>query len=128
LQLVFAQSILYHLAINLIKASIVLQYTRFFHLIRPLVYCCCVLFTIILGNTAWGVFGVVFLCRPVQGYWNLRIEGQCVVGEDHFVSTNIVGIVLDWAIWVLPLPAVAGLRIRWRERVRLLILFRVGGL
>ncbi|CAO2647067.1 Nn.00g079890.m01.CDS01 [Neocucurbitaria sp. VM-36] len=126
LKLVFAQSILYHLSVNLVKASFTLQYLRLFSLIPSIVYSCYILLVIILGAAAWGIFGVVFLCAPVQSYWNVTVSGTCKNAENNFWSTSIIGIVLDCAIWVLPIPVVGGLRLPRRQKIGLLIVFGMG--
>jgi hypothetical protein len=125
-QLVYAQSICFYLAINLVKSSFVLQYLRLFAVIRPAVYCCYLLLFTILSVTAWGVSGVVFLCRPVRSYWNLDVHGKCISAEIHFASASIIGIVVDWAIWILPIPLVGRLKLPYRQRVGLLIVFGLG--
>jgi|TARA_R110002003_G_scaffold219_3_gene16475 hypothetical protein len=128
LQLVFCQSIFYHLSINLVKASFALQYLRLFSLVRPIVYACYILLLLILGAAAWGVFGVIFLCNPVHSYWDMTASGKCTDAEDHFFSTSIIGIVLDWAVWILPIPVVGRLKLPHRQKIGLLAVFGLGGL
>jgi hypothetical protein len=127
-QMLYVQSIFYHLAINLVKASFALQYIRLFELVRPITYTCYGLLVLILGAATWGVFGVVFLCSPINSYWNLKVPGQCLRAEAHFFSTSIVGIVLDWAIWILPIPVVGRLNLPYRQKVGLLGVFGLGGM
>lgn len=91
-------------------------------------YACYVLLLLILGATAWGVFGVVFLCKPVQQYWNLRVLGTCMNAETHFLSTSSIGIALDWMIWILPIPVVGRLKLPRRQKLSLLVVFGLGGL
>jgi hypothetical protein len=125
--MVFSQSLLYHLAGALIKASFALQYLHLFSLIRPITYTCYLLLAVILGAAAWGVFGVIFLCNPIPSYWDLRVPGSCGNAEDHFFSTSILGIVLDWAIWILPIPVVGRLKLPRRQKMGLLAVFGLGG-
>lgn len=127
LKLVFAQSIFYHLSINLVKASFILQYARLFSLIPSIKYTCFVLLFIIVGATAWGVGGVIFLCRPVQQYWDMTVGGTCMDAESHFWSTSIIGIVLDWTIWILPIPVVGKLKLPRRQKSSVLVVFGLGG-
>ncbi|KAF3032394.1 hypothetical protein E8E12_003884 [Didymella heteroderae] len=125
--LVFAQSLLYQLAINLVKATFVYQYLRIFsHLRHPKYYCFLLLF-LIIGATAWGAFGIIFLCDPVKMYWDVRVDGRCMNAEHHFWSTSIIGIVIDWAIWILPMPIVGKLRLPRRQKWGLLGVFGLGG-
>jgi len=126
-QLVFTQSLIYHLAINLVKASFTIQYLRLFSLLRPVVILCSILLVAILGAAAWGIFGVIFLCEPVQEYWHVGMQGKCMSAEIHFFSTGVLGIVLDWCIWVLPMPVVGRLRLPRRQKAGLVGVFGLGG-
>jgi hypothetical protein len=66
--MLFVQSVFYHLAVNLVKASFAMQYIRIFEVVRPVTWACYGLLGLVLGAAAWGVFGVVFLCDPIQSY------------------------------------------------------------
>ncbi|KAH5474865.1 hypothetical protein HBI41_084320 [Parastagonospora nodorum] len=126
--LVFTQSLLYHLSIALVKTAFTLQYLRLFSLIRPITICCYILFGCIIGAAAWGIFGVIFLCKPIHTYWNLRVNGTCMDAETHFFSTSLIGIVLDWAIWILPIPVVGRLKLPRRQKWGLMCVFGLGGM
>ncbi|UPX19974.1 uncharacterized protein EKO05_0010222 [Ascochyta rabiei] len=127
LKLIFAHSLLYQLSVNLVKAGFTLQYLRIFsHLQWPRYYCY-VLLLLILGATAWGVFGIIFLCNPVNTYWDGRVDGECKNAEHHFLRTGILGIVIDWAIWVLPMPIVGKLKLPRRQKWGLWVVFGLGG-
>lgn len=102
------------------------QYLRLFSHLRYPRYYCYVLLVLILGAAAWAVFGLVFLCRPIQAYWDVKIDGHCMDAEEHFWSTSIIGIVLDWAIWILPMPVVGSLRLPKRQKWGLWGLFGLG--
>jgi hypothetical protein len=119
---------LYHLASNLVKASFLLQYIRIFSIITPMVWTCNVVFVLVLGAAAWGIFGNVFLCKPVQSYWNVSLSGTCMDKENHFWSTSIIGIVLDFAIWVLPIPVIGKLKLPKQQKLGLSTVFGLGGL
>lgn len=122
-----AQAILYHLASNLVKTSLILQYIRLFSHVPSIVCICYALFILVLGATAWGVFGNVFLCDPVQSYWEMTTAGTCMDKEQHFWSTSVIGIVLDVAIWVLPIPVIGQLKLPRRQKTGLLVVFGLGG-
>ncbi|KAH5337866.1 hypothetical protein HBI12_014760 [Parastagonospora nodorum] len=128
LKLVFTQSLLYHLSIALVKTAFTLQYLRLFSLIRPITICCYILIACIIGAAAWGNFGVIFLCKPIHTYWNLRVNGTCMDAETHFFSTSLIGIVLDWAIWILPIPVVGRLKLPRRQKWGLMCVFGLGGM
>jgi hypothetical protein len=93
-----------------------------------MVYACYVVLICSLGAASWGVFGVIFLCKPVHKYWDSAVAGTCMNAESHFWSTSIIGIVIDWAIWLLPIPVVGRLRLPRRQKMGLLVVFGLGGL
>ncbi|EMD92293.1 hypothetical protein COCC4DRAFT_48204 [Bipolaris maydis ATCC 48331] len=127
LKLVLAQAILYHLASNLVKASLILQYIRLFSLIPHVLWSCYALLILVSSATAWGMFGNVFLCRPIRSYWDVTVPGVCMNKEQHFWSTSIIGIVVDVAIWMLPLPVIGRLSLPKRQKNGLLFVFGLGG-
>lgn len=127
-QLLFAQSLLYHLSVALIKSSFIFQYLRLFTFVRPLTYACYILLVLTVSAAAWGVSGVISLCDPVHAYWDLETpNAKCKSAEEHFLSTSGMGIALDWAIWVLPIPVVGKLRLPRRQKMGLLGVFGLGG-
>ncbi|CAE7186032.1 hypothetical protein PTNB73_06466 [Pyrenophora teres f. teres] len=127
LKLALAQAISYHLARNLVKASLILQYMRLFSVISPVVWACYGLFVLTLGAAAWGVFGNIFFCDPVRSYWDVTLPGTCMVEEKRFWSSSVIGIVLDFAIWLLPAPVVGRLRLPKRQKMGLMVVFGLGG-
>lgn len=81
----------------------------------------------IFGASTWGVFGIIFLCSPIRRYWDVKIDGSCMNAEHHFWSTSIIGIVIDWAIWVLPMPVVGKLKLPRRQKLGVWGVFGLGG-
>lgn len=47
--------------------------------------------------------------------------------ERHFLSTSVIGIVLDWAIWILPIPVVGQLNLPRRQKCGVVGVFGLGG-
>lgn len=86
------------------------------------------LLILVFGATAWGIFGNIFLCEPVQSYWNVTLSGKCMNKENHFWSTSIIGLVLDFSIWVLPIPVIGKLNLPSRQKLGLAAVFGLGGL
>ena len=48
--------------------------------------------------------------------------------ETHFFSTSVIGIILDWAIWILPIPVVGRLKLPRRQKWGLMGVFGLGGM
>ncbi|PSN74313.1 hypothetical protein BS50DRAFT_627651 [Corynespora cassiicola Philippines] len=128
MKLVFAHSIIFHLAVNLVKISIVLQYIQVFKSIRSITFVCYTFIFMIAGAFGWGVFGVVFLCYPVPKYWDPQLpDGECMDAMRHFESTAICGVLLDFAIWVLPMTLWNRLNLERRQGLGLMFVFGLGG-
>lgn len=122
----FAGSIFYFLAVNLIRFSILFQYHRIFSHIALFRFCIYAMFVATLGATAWGVFGIVFLCSPIHKYWHAQYPGRCMDAEEHFWSCSLIGIILDCLIWVMPMPMLSGLKLGRRAKIELLVPFGLG--
>ncbi|KAF2705774.1 hypothetical protein K504DRAFT_448229 [Pleomassaria siparia CBS 279.74] len=126
MKLVYAQSIIFHTGINLVKISILTQYTTIFSHIRYMRKTCRVLHFFVVGAAAWGVLGVVLLCHPTRKYWLPTTPGSCLDIETHFWSSSMIGIFLDVVIWILPMPVIGTLQLESRQKVGLLMVFGLG--
>ncbi|KAF2734334.1 hypothetical protein EJ04DRAFT_603287 [Polyplosphaeria fusca] len=127
LKLVFAQSLLFHTSINVVKSSILIQYIFLFSSHAKIRRFCYFILFLVLAICGWGVLGVVFLCQPIDKYWDLEVSGMCHDAEKHFWSSAIFGILLDFAIWVLPMPIIVSLTLKGRQKVGLFIVMGLGG-
>ena len=126
MQLVYVQSITFHLAINFVKASIILQYLVVFSTYKVIRYICFFLLFAILVAMAWGVFGIAFMCNPISRAWKPLLMGTCINSEHHFWSTATLGICLDFAGLVLPMPVIGKLRLPRRQKAGLVGVFGLG--
>lgn len=122
----FAGAICYHLAVNLVRFSILFQYHRIFEHMLPFRLCLYTVLLATLGATAWGVAGIMFLCRPMHKYWDGQISGRCMEAEDHFWSSALFGIILDCVIWLMPIPVLGRLNLENKAKVGLLLPFGLG--
>ncbi|KAL5394406.1 hypothetical protein PMIN02_005024 [Paraphaeosphaeria minitans] len=126
MKIMFAGSIFYHTAVNLVRFSILFQYHRLFQHLLTFRLCIYVIGVATLGAMAWGILGIVFLCNPVRKYWHSGMPGKYMDAGDHFWSCSLVGVVLDCIIWVMPMPVLGRLKLRGRQKVGLLVPFGLG--
>jgi hypothetical protein len=65
-------------------------------------------------------------CRPIQAFWDASVNGKCnnLVALSYF--TNIVNLVADIWIFILPLPVIFKLQISANRKIGLSLLFGVG--
>ncbi|KAF2091040.1 hypothetical protein K490DRAFT_17157, partial [Saccharata proteae CBS 121410] len=125
-KLVLSSNILYQFLINTTKASIIIQYLRLFSqkLMRR---ACFVVLFIVTGAACWGVFGGIFLCSPVHKYWDPKTPGHCTDAETYWLSTAGVGIIMDFVIWLLPMPLIGHLRLPLKQKISVIAVFALGG-
>ena len=85
--------------------------------------------TVLLTLTAicglWTLVSVLTACVPLAAFWDSSIKGVC---HDYrwYASTSIMHILTDLLIYVLPIPAIKTLRLRFRLKTLLYSLFAFG--
>ena len=73
------------------------------------------------------VFLETFLiCRPMAVDWNAHIDGTCGKQVVSYVVLEVIGLLLDFAILVLPLARIRRLAVPFRAKFRTSILFSTG--
>lgn len=73
------------------------------------------------------VFLETFLiCRPMAVDWNAHIDGTCGNQVVSYVVLEVFGLLLDFAILVLPLPVLWALKINLKGKTSLTITLSVG--
>ena len=79
---------------------------------------------------AWGIASIlsyVFACRPVQGFWDLTIDSQCIDRRDLVLGIAVVSIVMDIVILALPMRDIWGLQVTTKQKLAVLGMFLLGG-
>ena len=74
---------------------------------------------------AWSIPGSIFLCVPVQHFWDSTSEGGCMNKQAFWYSNAALNIVTDLVVFLIPFPLIKTLRIHKRERIGLIIVFTV---
>ncbi|OCK81004.1 hypothetical protein K432DRAFT_296485 [Lepidopterella palustris CBS 459.81] len=124
--LVLTSNVIYHILINITKASIIIQYLRIFSgkLIRR---SCQIILFMLFGAACWGVLGAIFLCQPVEKFWHPKIPGKCMNARAYWLSAACINIGMDFIVWLLPMPVIGQLRLPPRQKLGLIAVFTVGG-
>jgi hypothetical protein len=73
-------------------------------------------------------FGVVFFCLPVEKAWNNALPGHCSNPAILAYLTGAWNIVVDIFVLVVPIPLIRGLHMGSNKKMRLGIVFSIGGL
>ncbi|KAF3056812.1 hypothetical protein CFAM422_012615 [Trichoderma lentiforme] len=111
----------------LAKASILAFFLRIFGSLRWVRNACFVLFILLsMGSiTHAGLFAV--LCVP-HGHdvWDSKLMARCATGAPVTVAVGVCILVIDIAIFVLPFPIIANLKMDKKKKHGLIIVFLIG--
>jgi hypothetical protein len=124
-KLVIINNNLWAVAVNVTKASILAQYLRIFSS-RLTRFCCFVLLVLLLPAVCWSVFAGTFLCRPVAKLWDPQLDGTCMDPRSYWLSAAGINIGIDFAVLILPLPAITQLRLPRKQKICLVLMFLLG--
>ncbi|KAK8138345.1 hypothetical protein PG984_001725 [Apiospora sp. TS-2023a] len=69
----------------------------------------------------------VFQCRPLSDYWTPTAGQQnCIDEGTHLEAAGIINTVSDFILVFLPIRTVVGLKLPWKQRIIVLLLFSAG--
>ncbi|KAK1756612.1 hypothetical protein QBC47DRAFT_380256 [Echria macrotheca] len=116
--------LLYFMSLWATKISILMLYRRI--LTYPWIkLSTTILLTVIVIFGVWTLASVLTACVPLAAFWDSSIQGVC---HDYrwYASTSAMHISTDFLIYVLPMPAIRTLRLRFRLKTLLYSLFAFG--
>lgn len=67
-------------------------------------------------------------CQPVQYVWDKSIEGTCINALEFFVVGTSLNVATDFAILLLPLPALIKLQMSVWHKISVVGIFLLGSL
>ncbi|KAK4500976.1 hypothetical protein PRZ48_006782 [Zasmidium cellare] len=123
---------LYHLGIGFTRLSIILQVMRIFPQaafgwVRWAL--CYGLLALNALTMAWATLSSVFMCDPISAFWTTDIAGsKCWARSVVWLINSTLGICLDFACAVLPLPWIKGLQLRLKQKILVMGIFVLAGL
>ncbi|KAF2877439.1 hypothetical protein BDV95DRAFT_147200 [Massariosphaeria phaeospora] len=110
----------------LVKMSI----THFYIILFPNTWIqriCRVQLYLLLGCCIGGIVSCFLMCRPLAYTWNKSIPGgKCFDIKDFWLGISIVGLFFDLSLVILPIPVFWNLRMSWRKKAKLILLFGLG--
>lgn len=80
---------------------------------------------------AWAIaciFGVIFSCVPVQGFWDLKIPSKCIDSTKFFIGNAIPNMFTDVCILALPMRKIWELQMTPKRKLVVSGMFLLGGL
>jgi len=132
-RLVLTTNTLWVLTTCLTKTALLIQYLRLFpspapgQLVLNLRRLTIFLLLALVPTICWGLFGGLFICKPIQKIWSHDTPGHCDNPEIYWLSVAALDVALDFAIWAMPIPMVLGLQnISRREKAGLVGVFALG--
>ncbi|EKG21123.1 hypothetical protein MPH_01542 [Macrophomina phaseolina MS6] len=118
--------LLYVAALGLSKISILTQYLRIFISRRTVIAIwACVAF--VSGYTLQGLIVGVFQCTPPKAFWDRTIRATCINQIAYFFIAASLSIITDFAIILLPIPALRSLHVSRSRKIGLILSFAIGG-
>lgn len=134
LLLFWINELVYNVGTLFIKWTYLFQYLRVFRNVRAMriAYLVCIVLT--GAWYAFQVFGFIFSCRPVAGFWDKTIDSSCSITNKigtttGFFYVNAAGtLVIDIVVLVLPVPTIWNLKLRRRQKWAIFGIFAVGGI
>ncbi|KAI9848486.1 MAG: hypothetical protein M1838_000509 [Thelocarpon superellum] len=126
LQYILATAILYGFVLLFAKLSILFLYLRLFQVHRLFIYLSYGLIFVVMGYLLSSIGVAIFQCAPVEKAWNPAVPGHCMQIQNLAIFSAVMNVITDFAIFLLPLPLVWGLRMAPRAKVGLLMVFLAG--
>ncbi|KAG6356841.1 hypothetical protein INS49_014715 [Diaporthe citri] len=118
----------YCLAITFAKLSLLVLYLQLSP-VKSFPISVWVLIVFVCGYSLAYILVMVFRCRPVAAAWDMTITGaECYSQVTVMLVLSIANILVDAALFILPLPVIVPLQMRVEKKVSLILLFATGGL
>ncbi|KAL8973163.1 MAG: hypothetical protein Q9183_000126 [Haloplaca sp. 2 TL-2023] len=130
IKLCYAFQILYLFCVTTVRISILLFYLRIFPKeVTSVLWKRC-FYTVTALNLACFVTGLgaaIFICTPISFFWNQTGRGHCVNLVALLYSGASLGILMDIAVLVLPMPIVWTLQMKRSKKIGVMGVFLLGG-
>ena len=127
LKSIYALNEIYIATTPSIKVAALLMYRRIFITprFRSLVH---IILTLVAAWWLAEALAAVWLCIPVNGWWDRNVKAKCMVLRSFDLAFAIINITFDFVILLLPVSMVWRLQITNVQRVALTAVFLLGGL
>ncbi|CAK3774188.1 Hypothetical predicted protein [Lecanosticta acicola] len=122
---------LYHIAVGSARFAIIFQCMRIFpqEAFGPAKW---LMGSVLICNgivTLWTTFGTIFTCVPPSDFWKKDgRSGNCFKKINLWVANSTLGMILDFAVAMLPIPWIQQLRLPRRQKILLGSVFVLAGL
>lgn len=113
------------MAVTCTKISILLLYIRVltYHYAKYAAYA---LLAIVSAIGLWYLITALTLCIPLNAFWNSEVQATFCWPMPLWWANLGLHIGTDILIFLLPLPVILRLRIRWRQKLLMYSMFAFG--
>jgi hypothetical protein len=121
----YVSIVLYMVALLFLKTTFLAQYYRVFFAQKGRPFFFAVAFVV----CGWGVSQVfvgIFLCYPIQGFWDKTVDARCIPTNLQWHVNAAGNIATDIIVFVLPLPVIGQLNLPKTQKLLLIALFSLG--
>ncbi|KAI4147649.1 MAG: hypothetical protein L6R39_003046 [Caloplaca ligustica] len=120
----FANEIIHASIITCVKSSVLCLYLRLFGVNKKFAKIVKFFLALVAGCGVVALFTCIFQCRPVSGAWDLSVpRGRCFNLRNWLIATNILNILIDLSILLLPVPLVWRLQLSTARKIGLIGVF-----
>ncbi|KAK4163265.1 hypothetical protein QBC43DRAFT_264325 [Cladorrhinum sp. PSN259] len=117
--------LMYNLTLALTKISICLLYLNIFTL--PRARCACwILLGVVLLSSLWSIIAVATAAIPLRAFWDIKMKPTFVQSYTTWWSLAGLAIVTDILIFTFPIPMIAPLNLRRRQKIFVVGTFAIG--
>lgn len=126
-QLFLVVQVIYLTSAALVKTSLILLYYRIFGVINWFRWLLATAWALVIANSVVCIIVAVFKCRPVGLFRDESIDdGSCIDRIQFYRWNGVANLVLDFAIWTLPLPVTFQLQMNIRQKLSVSAVFLLG--
>ncbi|KAI1128974.1 hypothetical protein F5Y10DRAFT_264589 [Nemania abortiva] len=121
--------ILYSVTLPLLKASILLEWTRLFvpRGTRNIFWWLCVILTgIQLSFLVASVFALCFTCVPFRSIYDFTVAGRCIKKADLEITSAAIHFASDIVILILPQKVIWSLHMTLKKKLGVSFIFSLG--
>ncbi|KAF2681131.1 hypothetical protein K458DRAFT_310450 [Lentithecium fluviatile CBS 122367] len=127
-QLGYVLEVLYGPVILLTKLAILQLLIRIFNIKKRFVFSVRMLIGVLALYYIAITLVKIFICKPVEKFWNHKTPGKCLNTNTVFISDCVVSLVTDFVILVSPLPVIWNLQMDLRRKLGSSVALAVGAI
>lgn len=104
--LIPAATIIYNIAITLVKVALLHFYATIFGLNTAFRYVTYAVMALIVTHGCGWIPEAVLICRPLAKDWNLHLHGVCGSNDNGVLVGGILNVITDFTMITLPMPMI----------------------